>query len=117
MKRDLDLMKAILLELEESPSTNGWLELEIEGRMSEEVSEHVHLLAEAGLIEAYDASSSDGQDWKPVRLTNSGHDFLEYSRNDNAWNSSKRALSKVGTITLDLMKSAMIEFVKRQMQG
>ncbi len=55
----MDLVRAILMETEDhaGPNTNGWLELELEGYESDDVSYHVQLLEDAGLIEAMNQST------------------------------------------------------------
>ena len=54
------------------------------------------LLAEAGLIEATNVSSFDGPDWKAKRLTWSGHEFLEASRDQNRWQKALTLIKERG---------------------
>jgi DNA-binding transcriptional ArsR family regulator len=86
MKRDMDLIRRILMDIEESPEATGyqWLDLSIEGHSPEEVSYHVKLLDEAGLIEAEDLTDTAGFDVRPKRLTWSGHEFIDAVRKDTA---------------------------------
>ena len=68
MKRDMDLCRKILIEVESWP-TNAWL------------------LAEEDLIQGLDLTG-DGDDvhrYAPRCLTYKGHDFLEHARNDARW--------------------------------
>ena len=52
MKRDMDLMREILLAIERSDkSPLGWIDLDIPGRSLQDVSYNVMLLGEAGSIE------------------------------------------------------------------
>lgn len=110
MKRDADLCRQILLELEANPEAigAGWINLDIEGRDTEEVSYHVQLLHEAGLIVAIDASDIDGLDWRPVRLTAAGHDFLDAARKDTLWQQAKKtAMEQTGGLSLDVLKAVL----------
>jgi DNA-binding transcriptional ArsR family regulator len=77
MKRDLDLACQILAHLENDPNAdgNGCAEVQIEGREEREISYHVMLLYEDGLVDAQDASDGDGLRWMPMRLTSAGHEF------------------------------------------
>ena len=59
MKRDMDLIRQILFAAEEREPQLGWSELELEAS-DVIVSEHVHILDEAGLIEAEDLSDKGG---------------------------------------------------------
>jgi DNA-binding Lrp family transcriptional regulator len=124
MKRDMDLVREILMEIEKGgPSTLG--EVHIEGYSSEEVSYHVRLMGEAGLIEASGTqinagpnASPDAIEWEQVRLTWAGHEFLDASRNDTMWAKAKdKVLSTTGTLTLDALKMALGALIKQALTG
>lgn len=69
MNLDKDLLRKILLAVEareEDPP--GWTELNLEGREALDVSYHVMLLHEAGLIVGQDLSADDRLEWLPKRL-------------------------------------------------
>lgn len=86
----MDLIRQILLKLEEAPYTGGWANLEIEKGLDDDVyAYHVQLLHEAGLIEAQDLSTLHGVAWKPKRLTWEGHEFLEAAREPSRWEKAK----------------------------
>jgi hypothetical protein len=65
------------------------LDISVLGHSDEEISYHILLMHEAGLIEAIDLSSFDGVCWKATRLTNDGHDFLAAAKDDNRWQEAK----------------------------
>jgi len=50
MKREMDLIRQILLEVENIPAAIGFRNLEFEGKSQEEVSYHIALLDEARLV-------------------------------------------------------------------
>ena len=112
MHRDMNLVRQILLGIEEYPEPM-WVELDIPGYTPEQVSYHVMLLADAGLVEAVSFSSFDGFEWKPKHLTWEGHEFLEASRDDNRW---KKALNlmkeKGGGITFDVLKDLLLQLMR-----
>lgn len=85
MKRDTELFRTILLAVEndETAVERGFIDLDIPNHSREKVSEHVRLLREDGHINATDFSSWNAPDWKPVRLTSQGHDFLDSIRDEN----------------------------------
>lgn len=94
MKRDLDLVRRILLHLEgggESASPSGFSALVEDGYEAREIHYHVQLLHDAGLIEADEIVS--GQ-WWPERMTWSGHEFLEAARNNELWEETKQRVEK-----------------------
>src|SRR3989304_4745015 len=77
MKRDMDLVREILLKMEELPMKGDCHNIHIDGRSEEEIIYHVRIMHEAGLIEAIDFTATDGVDWRPKRLTYAGHEFLD----------------------------------------
>ena len=87
MKRDMDLIREVLLEVEKVEGWDDWKQIEFKDRDPEEISYHVMLLAEAGLIEA--KKICDGGAWLPMRLTWEGHEFLDAARNDTVWKKTK----------------------------
>ena len=118
MKRDMDLIRAILIEVEKLPPDLGFHDISVQGHTEEEVTFHVRLADEAGLIEAEDLSSHDGVCWKPKRLTYEGHEFLDAARSDTVWEKAKKMLqSATGTITLEGLKAALPEIVRNLVGG
>ena len=118
MKRDMDLARSIMLALEESSGEQGWVDIEIEGRTPAEISYHVMLLHESGLIKALDASSFGKDDWKPERLTWEGHEFLESSRDEGIWKKAKKIMvEKAGGITFELLKQVLIKLGNDAVSG
>jgi hypothetical protein len=110
MKRDMDLVRKILFEIEayESPRGMGKA-LDIDGFDSQVVSGHVQLLKDAGLVRAIDASSCSGLAFIPIGLTWQGHEFLESARNDNLWNRAKeKVLEETGGMSIDVLKAVLI---------
>jgi hypothetical protein len=92
MKRDLDLVRRILLHLEEGESSpSGWGAFVEDGYDFAAIHYHVRLLHEAGLIEADEIVP--GQ-WWPERMTWAGHEFLDAARNEELWREAKRKVEK-----------------------
>ena len=116
MKRDMELARAILFELEKCESAWGPPnDFSIEGYSDQEVAYHVKMLHQAGLIEAEDSSSMgpDGFCWSPGSLTWQGHEFLEASRDETRWSSTKKKVQEAGGgIIFSVLKDALVEGVK-----
>lgn len=120
MKRDMDLYRKILLEIEkaEKPIDSSKLYESFELKPEDEegvrrVEEHLALMKEAMLIEGHTVAMFGG--WKPmvsVRITHSGHDFLDSIRNDEVWQKTMSAAEEVGTFGLDLIKELAKGFAK-----
>lgn len=116
MKRDLDLARLLLLEIESCESAWGLDESpEIPGYEREQIAYHIKLLNEAGLIDAEDCSSMGpgGFDWSPGSLTWYGHEFLDAARDATIWNKSKETIIKTSTsMTFDIL----LEFLKMKVK-
>lgn len=83
----------------------------IEGYPQEVVSYHLHLLLQAGLIEAKNLPGTN--EWMVKSLTWDGHEFLEAARDDSLWEKAKRlVLEKTGTLTFEALKLALMEAMK-----
>jgi hypothetical protein len=118
MKRDMDLVRAVLMEIEKAPFDGGSLDISVPGHSSEEISYHILLMHEARLIEAVDLSSLDGVCWKPKRLTYEGHEFLDAARNDTFWKKAKdKVTTSTGTLTLEGLKIALSALMKHAIAG
>ena len=108
MKRDPDLIRAILFRAEEiEPNSFNHDNLEFDGHSEDSVSEHALLMYEAGLIEASFVKTVNGVRRLTMirRLMNPGHDMLAAIRDDTVWNRTKTKVnSTVGSASLEIMK-------------
>ena len=97
MRRNKELLRAILLEVEESPGFDGrerqFFSFEIVGYTKAEVHFHVHMLIRAKYLEADE--HEDG--FIGYGLTLAGHDYLDSLRDSLAWRMTK---SRSGQIVL-----------------
>ena len=92
MRRDLDLIRLILLELEAHQAPTRPLQIQAEGYSPEQIAYHVKLLTEAGYVDAENLSAMGALDWRPKSLTAAGHDALDAIRNDTVWHKVKAQL-------------------------
>ncbi|WLD14661.1 DUF2513 domain-containing protein [Planctellipticum variicoloris] len=111
MKRDMELVREILLAIEASgEEPRGWTKLSMPERDPVEVSYHVKLLHEAGLLHGINLSSSSGFCWAPKSLTWAGHEFLDAARNDTVWNRAMTILrEKAATVPFEILKAVIIQ--------
>ncbi len=117
MKRDMDLIREILIEMEKWPA-DARPEIKIAGRSPEEITHHLGLMADAGLIHAVNASSHDGEDWIPIKINWEGYEFLDAARSDTLWNKAKETvITKTGTLTLEAVKVALGMLMKQALIG
>lgn len=100
MKRDMDLIRQIVLHVEEHDN----LSFDIPDYDEQVIAYHVRLLVEAGLLHAATATTLDGrihlQDVRTA-LTWPGHEFLDAARDEGRWTEAKRLTKeKAGSITM-----------------
>ncbi|MEX2495706.1 MAG: DUF2513 domain-containing protein [Woeseia sp.] len=113
MKRDMELVREILLKLNEYENGFAPNSFEISGYSDEQVGYHCFLLNEAGLIEAADVSSSSTPSpyGIPIRMTWEGHEFIENAQNDKVWVQTKEAVAKLGDVSFSVWASVLSQVV------
>ena len=117
MKRDIDLIRKLLIHLEEKQNDQIIMELELDGHDKNEVMYHFILMDQAGLIRCEREFSSTTSDRVikvyPFSLTWQGHEFLEASRNEKMWSKAKTLIkSKSGALSFDVLKALLISMAK-----
>lgn len=93
MKRDMDLVRKILMlmsENEQGPNIK-WTEL-LPDYTKEQIYHHAHLMAQGDLIDAADASTlSDRLPMAiPTSITWRGHEFIDSLRDPSLWAAAKK---------------------------
>jgi hypothetical protein len=114
MKRDMDLVRRVLLQVEEADEEALTSRpLDVEGYDSATVARHVEIMQEAGLVDAH-VMRADGVPpyaARVFRLTWQGHDFLEATRNDTIWAKTKSFVAeKGGGASFEIIKAVAIKF-------
>lgn len=117
MKRDLDLVRRILLELETAPSTGlSWKK--IKGKPMDEILYHFEIMDEAGLIESKSKVQGLTLYSHAKRLTWKGHEFLEAARDDNRWRKAvKEVAEKSGGLVLDILHGVLVKMMTEAVLG
>ena len=112
MKRDMDLIRLILLNVE------GEEEIDLSLYTQEKIGYHSWLLSDAGLVEGQDITGlGDGHPEAIITWLNwEGHDFLDAARDDTTWNKAQTTIQeKVGTVTFDMLKALLVALTKEQL--
>lgn len=116
MKRDWELCRTILLEMEEHGEPfKIFARHDLCGCSEEQFGFHAYLLGQAGLVELAEGWAGMNSPWKhyPTNITWEGYEFIELIRDENTWKEALRKLKdKAGAVTFDLLKTALIEAVK-----
>jgi len=114
MKRDFELIRKLLIFLEEKEDP-GHVEVPpIEGYSESVIKTHLILLHDAGLLrcEPVKSSTSDRVIYViPFDLTWEGHEFLGKIRDDNVWNKIKNIVSsRGGTLVFSVVNRLATHF-------
>ena len=110
MKRDMDLIRSMLLLIEGCPDVppktlrlDSFLDLNSDVYI---VSLHLELLREAGFIEARVLSVDNGvKNYEISRITFAGYEYLESIKDAKIWRNVKEKISAVGGATFDIAKN------------
>lgn len=118
MKRDMELVRKILFQLEERLEFDVPFIPKVDGHSENEVFYHLKLMSEANLIEAKNWSADDGPHWVATSMTTLGHDFLDAARSDTLWAKAKNIVTKSGgVLTLEALKTGLSMAVKNAITG
>ncbi|MCI4678960.1 DUF2513 domain-containing protein [Rhodoblastus acidophilus] len=121
MKRDMDLIREMLLNLESWPMERGAIvaippespAFLAGGHSGHEIEYHLNLIKEAGFIncpaEAMTHLYFSGLTWQ-------GHDFLDSIRDPEIWAKTKKGAAAAGGFTVDLLKDLAKGLVKKQIE-
>ena len=118
MKRDMDLCREILFEVERWQTTLAPTEVEIEGYTEEEVGYNAWLLADEGLIEGQDISGlgHSVHRYAPRCLTYKGHEFLEHARDATRWKKAKEKIMGLsGAMTTQAMLAVLKQLIAKEL--
>jgi hypothetical protein len=117
MKRDIDLLRALLLKIEEMPYSEHLMgAIQIPGYSEEEVCYHAQLAADEGFIEAKFLKPTTY--FAVTRLTYQGHEFLDLARDDTRWNHAKEKVkSTTGSLTVEGLKTVLSALVQAALKA
>ncbi len=123
MKRNMDLIRELLLKLESYSNPPGTMvvidpyhgQFQIDGYSPDELAYHLALIREAGFIES-PGSQSVGLGVTFRRLSWDGHDYLDAVRDPEIWRKTKRGAEAAGSFTFDLVKDLAQGFIKTKIR-
>jgi Hypothetical protein (DUF2513) len=121
MKRDLDLIRELLLSIEGDPKYDGTREfyhpspeaMGISGHSTEEVAYHLAQLIEAGSV---DGAVSLAVPMQVIRkLTWNGREFLDNIRDTGIWTKTKERVSGLTTVGLTVVAEIAKAEIKKKL--
>lgn len=120
MKRDMDLIRKILLKVESTVGNTIVYNPEIEGYSYEQVTYHCSILYEGGYISKYGKLEGSGEieEFGVGRLTWEGHDLLDKIRSDTVWNKTKETIINQGLpMVVDVVKDISTSVISAMVEG
>ena len=117
MKRDMDLVRAILLEIEKHEHGFAPDEWNVEGYTEEQINYHAYIMMEGGLVEGADVTTRGSESPEAVirHLTWAGHEFLDSAREPGRWNQAKQLLEKAGGASIAVWTAVLTDMVKKNL--
>ncbi len=116
MKRDMDLVRKILRKIRDYEDPYGLDGIpEIEGYSGKEISYHIGILNDAGLLTASPIGemSVDYENYFSINLTWQGQDFIDAAEDETIWKKAKDTVIKPGaSFTFDILKEWLKSEVK-----
>jgi len=111
MKRDMELIRKMLIAIEDNPT--GWAPdpFRVEGYSDDVISYHSYLLADAGLARGYDVTSREScaPEYRILNLTWAGHEFCQAAREDTRWKKAMGVVAeKGGSVTFEVLKELLV---------
>ncbi|WP_343668603.1 DUF2513 domain-containing protein [Paraburkholderia heleia] len=122
MKRDMDLIRELLLKLESLPMRMGGIvvitpdaeEVQVEGYGVEQIDYHLSLIREAGMVDIGGVRPMVGIGFR--RLSWTGHEFLDSVRSPEVWARTKAGALAAGGFTVQLLADLAKGFIKKQIE-
>ncbi len=115
MKRDMDLIRLLLLQTESGEKPEA-----MDRYTEPEILYHFELGIEADLLDCRVVRGAQGDvvGASIRKLTWQGHEFLNSARDNELWNQAKKkAISTGGSWTLEGLKLPLFELVRRSVSG
>lgn len=115
MQRDMSLIRSLLLFIEKQEEEFQSFVIIIPNYDSGQISYHVHLMVQAGLVEAIDISTKDNVNAYYISgITWAGHDFLDAIRKPRVWQKVLDKATSAGvSLTVDVAKELAISIIKQ----
>ncbi|MHA6159517.1 DUF2513 domain-containing protein [Pseudomonas sichuanensis] len=118
MKRDMDLLRLLLLKLETAHEDGHGIwhykkdDVVIDGYTWMQIVYHYELAVESGLVDQGGRGVMNGFLFR--RLTWSGHDFIDAVRDDEIWKRTRQGVSAAGGFSIDLLKDLAKGFIRKK---
>ncbi|NCF27594.1 MAG: DUF2513 domain-containing protein [Gammaproteobacteria bacterium] len=115
MKRNMQLIRMVMLAAEKNKDPYELVDPKFEGHNETEISYHIALLDDAGLLHGQDRSAIGVFRWSAGALSWTGHEFVEAVRDEAVW---KEALDIAGNsdngAVFEVLQKALIQVLEKR---
>ena len=115
MKRNMQLIRMVMLAAEKNKDPYELVDPKFEGHNETEISYHIALLDDAGLLHGQDRSAIGVFRWSAGALSWTGHEFVEAIRDEAVW---KEAMDIAGNsdngAVFDVLQKALIQVLEKR---
>lgn len=116
MKRDMELVRKILLFIEDHHEGTSLINLKLDGYDKTTVAEHCKIMFDYGLLEHFKPYPADNDPYNMFAvggLTWEGFDYLDKIRDDSMWGLVKNKLKEHGLpVLIDTVKSIASAYIQ-----
>ncbi len=120
MKRDMDLVRLILLKIEEEYKSTALINLSIDGYDMDTVAYHCNILHEAGFVSNYNANYAGNKLYifSVGALTWDGNNYLDKIRDNSTWKKIKDIIAQKGLpLVVETIKTVSNAFITAAAEG
>lgn len=115
MKRDMQLIRMVMLAAEKTKDPYELVDPKFEGHNETEISYHIALLDDAGLLHGQNRSAIGVFRWSAGALTWAGHEFVEAIRDEDNWKEALAITAKSGNGTVfEILKKALMQVQEKR---
>jgi hypothetical protein len=113
MKRDMELVRKLLMELADSEFYSDMGLPRLDGYEEDKIRHHALIMRDAGLLTFTEGDETVGmfgiQEDLQLRLTWAGHEFLEKARDEKTWRSVvNKTKEKTGGLSFEIIQGLLI---------
>lgn len=115
MKRDMELVRKIVLAIEDSPTGYAPQGLRFDGYTPDQIGYHAYLMIQAGLAEGVDVTSTSSTSPESIltKLTWAGHEFADAAGDEPRWKKAMGIVKeKSGTVTIAILTQLLTGLMK-----
>lgn len=110
MRRDMDLVRSILMDVEQAEGPVNYTAFARNGVTDDMALYHVRIMEQAGLVDCEFSNTYAGADADVLGLTWDGQEFLAAVKRESVWSKVKETVAvKGGAATFDIIKALAVK--------